>query len=238
MNSDRAGSYGIDAPYVPLLTGIGGLLFWALYLVGSLPLDLIWLVSAIVMTYQLWQYLYATRVGKFKVWDELLDDLDLTGAERILDIGCGRGAVLLAAAARVPRGKAVGVDLWRSVDQSGNSQDVTFDNARAEGVLDRIELATADMTKLPFGDESFDVVLASIAMHNVPSRRARAAALAEAFRVMKPGGKLVIADIKYTGSYADDLRALGAGKVVRRNLGWRFWFGGPWMATRVVTADK
>lgn len=65
--------------------------------------------------------LYPTRLGKFEVWDELLDELDLRGDEQVLDIGCGRGAVLLLAANQVPAGRAVGADIWRRRDQAGNS---------------------------------------------------------------------------------------------------------------------
>ena len=49
-------------------------------------------------------FVYSTRVGKFAVWADLLDRLELKGDERLLDIGCGRGAVLLMAAQRLPQG--------------------------------------------------------------------------------------------------------------------------------------
>lgn len=68
-------------------------------------------------------YLYSTRRGKFEVWADLLDELGLRGDERLLDVGCGRGAVLLLAAERLPKGRAVGVDVWRARDQSGNSRE-------------------------------------------------------------------------------------------------------------------
>jgi hypothetical protein len=76
-------------------------------------------------------------------------------------LGCGRGAVLLLAAQHLTTGRAVGVDLWRRVDQSGNSPEATRRNALAEGVADRVELHTADMTALPFEDNSIDVVVSS-----------------------------------------------------------------------------
>jgi protein-S-isoprenylcysteine O-methyltransferase Ste14 len=56
--------------------------------------------------------LYTTLRGKFVVWAELLDKLGLRGDERILDLGCGRGAVLLLAAQHLTTGRAVGVDLF------------------------------------------------------------------------------------------------------------------------------
>jgi hypothetical protein len=61
-------------------------------------------------------FVYSTRAGKFAVWAELFDRLDLKGDERLLDIGCGRGAVLLMAAQLLPRGRAVGVDVWSRKD--------------------------------------------------------------------------------------------------------------------------
>jgi arsenite methyltransferase len=74
-------------------------------------------------------YIYATRVGKFEVWNQILDELRLQGDETVLDTGCGRGAVLMAAAKRLPRGRAIGVDLWQA-DQTDNSPSATLANAK------------------------------------------------------------------------------------------------------------
>lgn len=184
-------------------------------------------------------YVHATRAGKFAVWAELLDGLKLQGDERLLDIGCGRGAVLLMAAQRLPRGRAVGIDLWSTKDQSGNAERVTRQNAALEGVADRVELHTADMRKLPFEDGSFDVVVSSLAIHNVPGAGERAKAVREAARVLKSDGKLLIADIRYTSVYARELEACGLKVIERRSLGVRFWYGaGPWVATRLIAAIK
>lgn len=182
-------------------------------------------------------YVYATRSGKFRVWDRVLDDLRLEGDETVLDLGCGRGAVLLAAAKRLPRGRAIGVDLWRP-DQTGNSQDAALANAVAEGVADRVEVRTADMTELPLDDESVDVVVSNLAIHNIPTPAGRRKALDEAIRVLRPGGRLAIADLRETGQHAARLRAVAWRNVQRRNLGWRMWYGGPWFSTRLVTATK
>ncbi|BBU24264.1 methyltransferase small domain family protein [Mycobacterium xenopi] len=182
-------------------------------------------------------YLHATRIGKFQVWDEILDGLRLRGDETLLDLGCGRGAVLLAAAKRLPRGRAVGIDLWRA-DQTDNSPTATMTNARLEDVADRVEVRTADMTALPFDDESFDVVVSSLAIHNIPTREGRRLALLEAVRVLRPGGRLAIADLWETRQHAQQLRELGWADVQRRNLGWRMWYGGPWGATHLVIATK
>jgi arsenite methyltransferase len=246
----RRGDYGFDAPYAPIFMALGGtallvLCLWRLW-DGDWQASTRNRVSILAQTFAaLWLYLnagiyiYTTRAGKFAVWAELLDRLQLKGDERLLDIGCGRGAVLLMAAQRLPRGRAVGIDLWSAMDQSGNAEAVTRRNAALEGVTERIELRTADMRQLPFDDNSFDVIVSSLAIHNVPGAGERAKALREAARVLKPGGKLTIADIRYTRVYASEIAACGLTITERRSLGRRFWYGaGPWMATRLVAATK
>ncbi|WP_460010494.1 class I SAM-dependent methyltransferase, partial [Mycobacterium avium] len=140
-------------------------------------------------------------------------------------------------AKRLPRGRAIGVDLWQA-DQTDNSEQATLANAAAEGVADRVELHTADMTALPLADESVDVVVSNLAIHNIPTRAGRRQALHEAVRVLRPGGRLAIADLWETRQHAARLRELGWRNVRRRNLGWRMWYGGPWFSTRIVTATK
>ncbi|GGM53584.1 type 11 methyltransferase [Longimycelium tulufanense] len=182
-------------------------------------------------------YLHTTRRGKFQVWSRVLDDLDLRGDEQILDLGCGRGAVLLMAAQRLTTGRAVGVDLWRKVDQSGNSVEVTERNAVAEGVADRVELYTGDMRELPFSDAEFDVVVSSLAIHNIPPDAGRLKAIDEAMRVLRPGGRLAIADIAGIRHYRRRLAEFGATDVRVRSLGWRMWWA-PWAHTRLITAAE
>ncbi len=118
-------------------------------------------------------------------------DCSMSWASRVTSrcwiLGCGRGAVLLAAARRLPRGRAVGIDVWRSVDQSGNAEALTAANARCEGLEDRVELHTANMLSLPLDDDTFGVVVSSSAIHNLASLRDRLRALDEAMRVLRPG---------------------------------------------------
>src|SRR5262249_31145214 len=151
---------------------------------------------------------------------------------------CGRGAVLLMTAKRLTTGRAVGVDLWRRGDQSGNAAAATLRNAAAEGVADRIELHTADMTALPFDDDTFDIVVSNVAIHNVKGGIGRERAIGHAVRVLRPGGQLMIADILATDEYLEELQKLGMINVGCSNLGWRMWWSGPWLATRLIKAIK
>jgi ubiquinone/menaquinone biosynthesis C-methylase UbiE len=94
------------------------------------------------------------------------------------------------------------------------------------------------MRTLPFPDGTFDLVVSSLAIHNIRSNADRQLAVAEGYRVLKPGGRLVIADIRATSLYEATLRALGASNMERRRLGWRFWWGNPFAATYLLTAQR
>jgi arsenite methyltransferase len=237
----RRGRYGVDAPYALLGLTVGAVAFlaWTVFLFAA-GFWFAWLIllSTIYTTGAAASYAYTTLRGKFRVWAGELDRLHLTGSERVLDLGCGRGAVLILVARRLVGGLATGVDLWRTKDQSGNAEQVTRANAVTEGVADRIELDTADMRELPFPEASFDLVVSSLAIHNIPAVADRRRAVIEAYRVVAPGGRVRIADYRNAPDYAEILRAAGATGVVVRNLGWRFWYGGPFFATHMVTADK
>jgi arsenite methyltransferase len=228
----RRGSYGIDAP--ALLSVPVAIILASIW--QAIATHTVWpLVGVGLILICIGLSVHAARRGKFVVWDELLGFL--RGDERLLDIGCGRGAVLMTAARRLPRGRAVGVDLWRVRDQSGNCAEATRRNAMLEGVAGRVEVETGDMTDLAFTDGSFDVVVSMTAVHNVGRDRADQA-IDEAVRVLRPGGRLLIADIRFTHRYEQRLRELGMRDVTRRSLGWRLWWSGPWLRSVLVTATR
>jgi len=225
----RRGSYGIDAPYASAF--LVGLLVFYLAVGIATGKVVSWLCVAFLFAVARSHFHFSLR-GKFGLWSELLDRLRLRGDERVLDLGCGRGAVLLMAAQHLTTGRAVGVDLWRNVDQSGNSAQATQRNAVAEGVSDRVEVHTGDLTALTFEDEAFDVVLSSLAIHNIRGSANRERAIREAVRVLRPGGRLVIADIRGTRKHQAQLAGLGMEDVAGRSLGWQSW------PIRLVTATK
>src|SRR5713101_1202976 len=113
---------------------------------------------------------WSSRVAKLWERDRLLNGLRLRGTERVLDVGCGHGLLLIGAAKRLPRGRAVGIDLWSQVDQGKNRREATLTNATIEGVADRVEVHDGDMRELPFADASFDAVVASLSVHNIESQ--------------------------------------------------------------------
>ncbi len=181
MSARLPGSYGVDAPYVPVLSAIGAVVFIGLAVAGSAPG--VSFLMALVLLGQAGCYLHATRRGKFVIWRRIIDEMDMKGDEQLLDVGCGRGMVMLTAATSLPDGVVVGLDLWRGQDQTGNGPDAVMANADAVGVAEQVELHTGDMTEMPFVDGEFDVVVANVAIQNIKNRERRRTAIDEIVRV-------------------------------------------------------
>jgi hypothetical protein len=120
--------------------------------VGAASLAVLFLFAAAVM-------LRSSLVSKRRVRDRLVAALALSGDECVLDAGCGRGLALIGCAKELTTGKAIGIDLWAGKDLSNNNPEATRANAAAEGVADRVEVETGDITRLPFSDALFDVVV-------------------------------------------------------------------------------
>lgn len=162
----------------------------------------------------LWM-IYASKVGKIRARERLLDRVTWTGGEQVLDVGCGRGLMLIGAAKRLTTGRATGIDIWQAEDLSGNKPEATLENARREGVADRVEVKTADMREMPFPDGAFDVVVTSWAIHNLYDAKERERAVREIARVLRPGGVALVKDIRHVAEYAGAFEASGCPDVKR-----------------------
>jgi len=121
--------------------------------------------------------------------------------------------MMVGAAKRLKSGRAIGIDIWRAADQSGNDGDAALRNASIERVRERVELQTADMRAMPFGQAGFDVVLSNWVLHNLDDHADRQTALAEMIRVLKPGGTLLLTDIVNRNEYLADLKVLPVSDV-------------------------
>jgi len=233
-------NYGIDAPNLVLtflLIGVAGLglalaltkcpFVWRRFVAGPAgSMGAVFLLQAGVMY-------WGSRVGKLRLRDKLIASIPWRGDEKVLDVGCGHGLMLLGAAKQLRSGRAIGLDLWQKEDQAGNSPDATLRNAALENVANRVELRDGDARRMPFADDEFDVVLSSWALHNIYDRAGRDAAVCEIVRVLKPGGRLIIVDIRHVREYAEALRQT---RITNIQISWpNFLFVIP---TLTLTAEK
>ena len=211
--------YGLDAPGIVrtfAALGVSLLVAWIALRFFAPPRNLqrlgamgMWMGGSFALTSLL--MILSSRIGKLRARDRLLDVLDLGGGETVLDVGCGHGLLLVGAAKRLPTGRAIGIDLWSTRDQADNSAAAALANADAEGVRDRVEVRDGDMRALPLTDASVDVVVSSLAIHNLPTSADRELAIAEMVRVLRPGGIVALIDIAHVGEYARALHARGCG---------------------------
>ena len=104
----------------------------------------------------------------------------------VVDIGCGAGTDLLVAARRTgPNGRAIGVDMTEAMRRRAA-------RGAADAGIENVDVREGDATRLPLGDGSVDVVISNGVLNLVPEKKR---AIAEMARVLKPGGRLQIADI-------------------------------------------
>ena len=164
---------------------------------------------AAVAAYRTW----SSRTGKLQLREQLLDQLALKGDEKILDVGCGRGLMAIGAAKRLKTGKVTAIDTWDAETLTGNSQEAAKENAKAEGVADRVRFETGDPRKLVYPVNNFDVVVSFAALHHLADDHERDQAVSEMLRVLKPDGRLLVFDTAETGYLAGRLRAAGAQDV-------------------------
>jgi len=142
----------------------------------------------------------------------------LAAGEIVLDHACGAGTDLLLAARRVgPNGHAIGVDMTPAM------VDCADRAARQAGLADRVTLHQGFYENLPVADSSVDVVISNGVLNLAPDKRR---VLNEVFRVLKPGGRLYLADVVVQRELTEQARgnpdlwaACVAGALVESELG-------------------
>jgi len=219
-------NYGIDSPYIitgELLAGIvlTGLVFALPHLFG-LPARWITLAVGLLLVSSAAGMVSYSKSGKLRIRDELMDSIRWTGDETVLDIGCGRGLLLISAARRLTTGKAIGVDIWLPKALTGNSPKRVLENAELEGVAGKIEVKEGDARRLPFPDETFDVVISNFVLHEMQTGAERKAMIREIARVLKPGGQVALVDFIFTSQCVQDLIESGTPGAERTRMN-RFW---------------
>jgi arsenite methyltransferase len=228
MNRSFKADYGIDSPAIVLGQAIAGLVAMTLAILKprAFGVQVRWIeaAAALYFLHGACSMLRYSRSGKLRLREKLLDMVPWRGDEMVLDVGCGKGLLLVGAARRLSTGKAIGVDVWLPHALTGNRPESALENAAVEGVSNRVELKKADVRELPFDNDSFDVIVSNFVVHEMDARADRARMLREIARVLRPGGRLALIDFIFTKECVEILRQAGLSNTDRVRLGGlSFW---------------
>jgi len=156
----------------------------------------------------LWMLLYSTFF-KLRHRDRILNMINWKGSENVLDIGTGRGLLMIGAAKRLTTGKSTGIDIWNAEDLTSNKMENTLKNAEIEGVRDKVEVRNDNAINMSFDDNTFDVIISNLCLHNIYNIDDRKKACIEIARVLKKGGTAIISDFKHIKEYKENFDAAG-----------------------------
>ena len=153
----------------------------------------------------------------FHQWPrKIMDAAGLTEGDNLLEVGCGTGVLAREAVQRVgPDGSVTGMDLSESM------------LGVARSISPEVDFQQGNAVDLPFADESFDITVASFMLMFVPDQ---ALAVSEMWRVLKPGGRLVISvweSLNENPAYAElvDIATNRIDEAAGRSLAWPFALG-------------
>ena len=125
--------------------------------------------------------------------------VNLPEGGKVLDVGCGSGALGIAVGKRNPKAEIIGIDCWGK-EYASFSKALCESNAKAEGVS-HISFQQGDATHLDFPEETFDAVVSNYVYHNIPGDRQKY--LLETLRTLKKGGTFALHDIFSKSKYGD-----------------------------------
>lgn len=171
-------------------------------------LFIVFLIGAVVLTgVTIWMYLMYRAFsynGKRQMSRKIIEGtaafVTIPKGGKGLDVGCGSGALTIAAAKRNTDAQIIGIDRWGK-EYASFSKALCESNAKAENVTN-VQFQPGNALKLDFPDESFDAVMSNYVYHNIPSKD-RQAILLETLRVLKKGGCFAIHDIMSQSKYGD-----------------------------------
>jgi SAM-dependent methyltransferase len=163
--------------------------FSLLFLIGAL----LFLVPAAYFAYAYRQFSPSGGNLQGRIRGMVLGHLTWNGHGRLLDVGCGNGALAIEAAKLYPGAHITGIDYWGG--RWDFSQKACQTNAAVAGVAERTTFERASASKMPFADGSFDAAVSNLVYHEVQDTRDKKEVIREALRVVRRGGSFVFQDL-------------------------------------------
>ena len=206
-------AYGNWMP-VSMLRLVGGLLALAMVMAALsftvfrlTVLGVIFMIAVVLLlALLLWiawirrQYAFGGGGMMERVHHIILSHLDYDGKGRLLDVGCGSGALTIRAALTWRSARVTGIDYWGVA--YGYGQAMCEKNAASEGVAARCAFQHGDANRLDFPDETFDAVVSNYVYHNITGAD-KHELLLETLRVLKKGGVFALNDEMKPWMYGD-----------------------------------
>ena len=205
-HKNTAPDYGNWVP-IAMMKGMAAVLFALLALTlvlawllpFSFPAILTGILAAVL--FLLWLYMLRCRalfdfnrgglMGRLHQY--LIDHLDWDGRGRLLEVGCGSGALINRCAKRYPQAHFTGIDYWGA--EWSYAKEQCDRNAALEGVSERVTFQKGDAAHLDFPDQAFDAVISNFVFHEVRSQKDKRLVVREALRVLKKGGSFSFQDL-------------------------------------------
>ena len=175
---------------IPIVVGLGAAtlgvrLGWRHWVVGLWGVIGIWGIVGLVLTH--------TMMGGLNAPQRVPSDQFMaSGRGRVLDVGAGSGRALIGLLLARPQATGTALDIYTGFfGITDNTPERMMRNARIAGVADRADTVTADATKMPLPDASYDAAISSYAIDHM-GRQGTPKAIQEVARVLKPHGEFLL----------------------------------------------
>lgn len=219
MNNQEKINYANWIPAkMPVTLGMVSAIFVLLFCLsflfpGSMPVLILRVILAVSSGFTLAFFGYMTHARKLlsyegegiqgKILDNVLRYLYWDGNGKLLDIGCGSGALTIKAAKKYPEARLWGMDYWGATWDYAQSQCET--NAKLEGVAERTTFQKGDAAHLDFPDAHFNAAVSNFVFHEVKTQPDKLLLIREALRVLQPGSPFAFEDVFFSKSHYPDL---------------------------------
>lgn len=158
---------------------------------GILSLPFLYISFMIIYSY----YQFSEFGGNVqsKVHNLIVDRIKIRENRKVLDIGTGSAALIINIAKQLIDSSFIGIDYWG--EDWEYSKNICEENAKCEGLDNRIKFIKASASKLPFNDNEFEVVVSCLTFHEVKDESDKIKVIKEALRVLKKDGEFIFLDL-------------------------------------------